>query len=377
MISLNTGLPGHGKTLRVIWFVQRYVEAENKRLAAEAEAAGTEPLVRQVYYSGIKDLSLPWIECDSTKWFELPPGSIIVVDECQKVFPCLPSGAKRPDHYTKLATHRHDGFDLFFITQQPSLLDNFARALCESHSHSVRKFGMQRATIYKWDMVQQQPRSLAAQKSALVESWSYPKEVYGYYKSAEVHTVIRRIPPKLIFAVLFVLSMPVLFWYVLDSYQSRMKKPENAAVASSASDASLSDSASGGVAGHVDPMQDARRYVHSNTPRVEGVAHSAPKYDEITKPVRAPVPAMCIKRGNRCQCYSQQATKLNMPTNMCLDIAYNGYFQEFDPNGRDGGSGDRSIDQSRSRGDAQVAKVDDRVVVLPYTPDPPRYAGGK
>jgi zona occludens toxin len=331
MITLQTGLPGHGKTLHCLWFINRYLISENKRLQDEADKVGSVPLVRQVYYAGIKDLKLPWIEIDPVKWAECPPGSIIVIDECQDVFPGMANGAKRPDFYSALAKHRHSGFDIFLITQDPSLVDNFVRKLVDRHLHSVRKFGFQRATVYEWSGVQQAPRSVASIKSAIVKDWSYPKEVFGYYKSAEVHTVVRRVPAKLVMAIMFVVAMPFVFMYALSVYQDRHSAPAAAtAVESSSGGVRQPSSSSSSQPVPVDPVLDAKQYAYANTPRVDGVVSTSPKYDQLTRPVRVPVPAMCIKRGSKCQCYSQTASKMNMSYGACMDIAYNGYFEEFD-----------------------------------------------
>lgn len=371
MITLQTGLPGHGKTLHTLWVINSYVAAENKRLKEEADKTGAVPLVRQVFYSGIKDLSLPWTEFDPTTWMDLPAGAIIVMDECQDVFPPLPTGAKKPAHYQMLAKHRHSGFDIFLITQDPALIDNFVRKLCERHFHSVRIFGLQRNTIYEWSFVQQAPRSASAQKAAVKNSWKFPKEVFKYYKSAEVHTVVRRVPKKLIFAVLFILCVPVLVYLALNSYSNRFKKPETSVAPGGSS--TLSSASTGQPNGSTfDPELDARQYVHSQTPRVQGLQLSAPKYDNLTKPTSVPVPAMCIKRGDRCQCYTQQATKLDMPMNVCLDIAHNGYFREFQA---DQGA-QAPVSAGAPAGDRpsyREAGSSSNVTYIPYIPDPKPY----
>lgn len=72
---------------------------------------------------------LPWTKIEPKKWMDCPPGSIIVIDECQFVFPKKPNGSKLPEFYEKLAIHRHNGYDIFLITQNPTLVDNFVRGV--------------------------------------------------------------------------------------------------------------------------------------------------------------------------------------------------------------------------------------------------------
>jgi len=81
MIEQITGLPGAGKTLITLARVKELAEKEN----------------RQVYYNGITDLKLPWIELDKGEdWYKVPPGSIVVIDEAQRVFRPRGAGAQVP-----------------------------------------------------------------------------------------------------------------------------------------------------------------------------------------------------------------------------------------------------------------------------------------
>lgn len=316
MITLLTGLPGNGKTLFALWYIKAQADKET----------------REVYYHNIKDLTLPWTVTDPEKWMDLPNGSIIVIDEAQDVFPKKPNGAALPAWYSELAKHRHKGFDIYLITQHPTLLDNFVRQLVGRHFHSIRKFGMERSTIYEWSAANPTPQNASSHKNAITLKWSYPKEVYTYYKSAEVHTVKRSVPVKLVMAVGFILLVMVGGYYALDSFQSRGKKP--AAAPGSAALVQPGGSVLGAMGGPAavpfDPVADAKHWIQMATPRITGLAQTAPKYDELTKPVRVPVPAMCIQHGEKCGCFTQQGTAMDVQFNMCLGFARNGFFQEFD-----------------------------------------------
>lgn len=324
MITFITGLPGNGKTLYALWYIKMKAEKEQ----------------REVYYHNIKDLTLPWTVFDPQKWMMLPKGSIIVIDEAQEVFPKKPNGAALPDFYSELAKHRHHGFDIYLITQHPSLVDNFVRQLGGQHLHSVRKFGLDRSTIYEWSAVNPAPQNPSSQKSAITLKWAYPKEVYTYYKSAEVHTVKRSIPAKLILAVAFVLFVFGGGYWLLQSYQDRLKPKEvqSTGFVGQTNGAVAQGAAPVGQLARLDPIEDARRYVENATPRIAGLPHTAPKYDHLTEPDRVPVPAACIQKGSRrsvsegasCKCFSQQGTAMDVEFNMCVSFANNGYFKDFD-----------------------------------------------
>lgn len=326
MITLGTGLPGNGKTLFMLWYIKAKADRER----------------REVFYYNVKDLNAEkvgnWQTFDPKKWMDLPHGSIILIDECQEIFPKKPNGSQLPDYYEELAKHRHKGFDIFLITQHPTLIDNFVRRLVGQHFHSVRKFGLQRATIYEWSAVSPSPENVASQKNAVALKWSFPKEVFGWYKSAEVHTVKRSIPAKLIIAAVFVLAVPALGYYMLDRFQSR-GKVEGVAVPPAAADGVSSVPASVPAAAGEKPfdaLADARHFQDMNTPRIVGLPQTAPKYDKLTEPVRVPVPAACVQIGRAaagkvsCKCFTQQGTPMAVEFNMCVEFARNGYFQDFD-----------------------------------------------
>lgn len=71
-------------------------------------------------------------------------------------------------------------------------------------------------------------------------------------------------------------------------------------------------------------------YVKQFQPRVPGLAYTSPVYDEVTKPVRAPYPAACVQGASRCQCYTQQGTKLEVPKDLCQGIVAGGFFMAWD-----------------------------------------------
>lgn len=358
MITLGTGLPGNGKTLFMLWYIKAKADRER----------------REVFYHNVKDLDTAkvgnWMPFDPKKWMDMPHGSIILIDECQEIFPKQPNGSKLPDYYEELAKHRHKGFDIYLITQHPTLIDNFVRRLVGQHFHSVRKFGMQRSTIYEWSSCNPSPETPTSQKSAVPLKWAYPKEVFTWYKSAEVHTVKRSVPGKLILAVLFVVLVPLGGWYALDKFQQRGKVAPDEVTVSPASGSGAAAAGALGAGGfdpkRFDPLEDARQYLAMNTPRLEGLPHTAPKYDPLTVPVRVPVPAACIQvgqaaRGNvSCKCYSQQGTPMAVEFNMCIEFARNGYFQDFDADR------DRQQDQKAATGAAVVSAVPD----VPMRVDP-------
>lgn len=339
MIDLLTGLPGNSKTLFALKNVSDRAKSEN----------------RQVYYSGIpftqlgKDV-LGWIEVDPIKWAECPPDSIVVIDEAQRIFRNRSINTTPPKYVSDLETHRHLGIDLVFITQMPKLIDPGVRALVGRHRHMVRIMGMEASTVHQWTEVRDDCNKGARRRDSEKTKWLFDKTFYPYYKSAEVHTMKRMIPKR----IWLVLLVPLAIGVAVYAVSRLVKKPP---VPTQLSEGQITQALQGQGGqiqrAAIDPLADAKQYVFQQTPRIEGVLFTAPKYDELTKPSAVPMPVACVDSSKRCQCYTQQGTKIETPKNMCIDIAHNGYFQEFNPNGREQNQPRTTTAQIRP--DSQVA----------------------
>jgi len=318
MIHLVTGLPGHGKTLWTLWYYKRKSEEEN----------------RPVYYFNISELTLPWHQLDNPeKWFECEANAIIIIDEAQKVFRPAASGAGVPEFIAKLETHRHGGIDIVLITQMPMLIHKNVRMLTGRHNHIVRFFGANNATVHEWPECRDNPKQ---RKDSQSSRWFYPKEVYGYYKSAEVHTVKRSIPLKFYLIFLMPIVALVLAYVGYRMLQPVFQKPgqnqEQGMPAGGNMIDRLNNKADGVSPGQssdaVKPMTKAE-YIAQYQPRIADVQYSAPAYDQVTKPVTAPYPAACVASSSRCTCYTQQGTRLNTSDAFCRNVVTNGYFVDW------------------------------------------------
>lgn len=312
MIELITGAPGSGKSLFAIWTIENRRKKEN----------------RDVYYNGISGINLPWIEFDDpNKWYELPAGAIIIIDEAQRVFRPRHSSAAVPEAVSRLETHRHNGHDIYMITQHPTLIETNVRRLAESHHHLMRKFGAAWATIHTWKGVKENCDK--TRKDSITKEFKYPKEVYKWYTSAEIHTHKFKLPWKL----WLILLLPLIALTGLFFANSSIKKVGSEQKPSFAIPAP--------VASQVPERQQLdkiRKQLQENftpesmAPRFPDLPFTAPRYDNITAATTAPVPAACVSSKTRCQCYSQQATPINVSEAVCRDFVAHGYFQDFQPN---------------------------------------------
>lgn len=372
MIELITGLPGNAKTLHALDLVIARAKAEN----------------RTVYHAGLKELQADdprllgttWVQFDPLKWHEeVPSGSIIFIDECQKIFRNRSLGSLPGKHVTELEEHRHKGLDFYMITQHPSLIDPAVRKLTQTHRHMVRIWGMEASTVHKWNGVKENCDKNGSRSDSEKTKWAFNKGLYGVYKSADVHTMKRQIPLRAKLLLLMPLVLIAVGWFV---FQKVSKSSPSAAAPAAQAVASPASFVGGpvpvealeGRAKRIDPIEDARQYVFESTPRVVGLEHTAPKYDEITKPVRAPIPAACMQMKSQrvCKCYTQQGTPMQVNYDTCVQIATNGYFQDFDPEKR----GETAVaDAAPAVAPAAGQPVHvNHVTVIPYTPEPRRVS---
>lgn len=310
MITLITGTPGAGKTLYALNYVKDLSEKEN----------------RPVFYNGVNDLKLPWSELDKGEdWHTVPAGSIVLIDECQRVFRPRGNGSAVPLHVEKLETHRHDGIDLVVITQHPMLVESNVRRLVGRHFHVMRNFGMKRATVHEWGQVKE-----ACDKNrsdSIRHEFAYPATSFEWYKSAELHTHKRRIPAKLwvLLAVPFVLAAIAYAMYQWQLSKVQTAKPESGPI-SSGKVVPASAAVTTASVPAVDPIQ----WFNDQTPRIVGLPHTAPVYDNLAKPTVMPLPVGCIASANKCFCVTEQGTRIpDMQESICRDIVKNGYFNPY------------------------------------------------
>lgn len=326
MIYLLTGGNGSGKTLLTLRDVREKSIKEN----------------RPVYHNGRFEIVEggpldTWKKIDFKDWQSVPDGAIFVMDECHND---LPKGGKGepPAYIAALAEHRRRGFDFYLITQHPMNIDPFVRRLIASpgwHRHLKRASGAQLVAVLEWPAVNDQPQRNGSGASAAVSMVPYPKEVYTWYRSTTLDTAKTKIPFQVKVLAACLLLVPLLGYFGWQSMQkfAGSKKPDVAAITPGAPGA-VTAAPPGQMADK--PVMTTTQLLASYTPRIPGLPQTAPRYDEVTKPTIAPVPAACVSMGNRCDCFTQQGTKLQTPADLCKQIVAGGFFMDWDQGGAGG-----------------------------------------
>lgn len=319
MFTLITGVPGASKTLNALDIVEK-------------ERVNPDGSKRPVYYWRIPELKLDWIPLhapdstpeeararfdkpvdapDSEKarpedahyWYNCPVGSIIVIDECQKVFPILPQSKrdKLPKHITELEEHRHKGFDLYFMSQKPRLIDISVRAHVQRHWHFERPFGMEYANRMAWENKVASVDDRADRASADVTRVPFPKKWYGKYRSAAEHNVKKRLPwKKISVAVGGLVAVVALFVFAFTRLVGG-KDVETVAGGPGAESAANPVSSTSAVSAWSP---------ESFIPRAASWAWSAPFYDEVAKVSSPPRVIGCMSiidnGAETCRCHNGQ-----------------------------------------------------------------------
>lgn len=322
MIYLTTGANGAGKTLLTLKDVRAQQLKEN----------------RPVYYHGFeiepaKAAEFGWQEFDPKKWQDLPDGSICIMDECQNEFPVRRSGSEVPEYINAIAQFRRKrGFDFWLICPHPSLIDLFIRRLIDKpswHRHLKRAFGADVVSVLQFSSPDMRCEEPGAGSRGEVTMRPYPKEVYGWYKSASLHTAKRKIPRAVYVLGAAAVAVPAMLYYAITGVYGNVTKGEalSTPAQTAAPPVTAASAASRPDAALIKITAD--EYLALRKARLQDFPHTAPVFDGVTAPVVAPYPAACVHMAKICKCYSQQGTLLATSGEVCLQIVKHGFFIEW------------------------------------------------
>jgi len=318
MLYLITGANGAGKTLNTLKWVRHRQLEENR------------PVCHNGRFEPVEGGELSnWKTIDIKNWQEEPDGTIFLVDECHNDFPLRSPSGTPPEYVRMLAEHRRRGFDFYFVTQHPQNIDAFVRRLIGPpgwHRHLKRSFGVDMVSVLEWSAVNPTCEKEGSGKNAIVTMQVFPKEVYGWYKSASLHTGKKRIPFKVWLFFACLICIPLLIWLAFFMLPGKRNKETNDDVLQTPT---VTITSSKTESSSTSQTLTISQWLELRTPRLPYFPHTAPVYDKVTEPTLAPYPAACIEMRGNCKCYSQQATQLQVSTNACLYIVKFGYFLDW------------------------------------------------
>jgi len=318
-VIIVTGQPGSGKTALTV-----------DMLANDPQFKG-----RPIFAMGIPDLKLPHIPCPPVEewtetrqdkddptlelpYFTFPENALVVIDEAQRVYRPRPPGSKVPQEVAAFETHRHTGVDFILLTQHAGLLDSNIRKLVGRHIHiRVTPLGRYR---YEWTELGD-PESNSSRELAARSKFTLPKRSFDLYKSSELHTKIKvRMP-----AFVYVFGVALLSTIALGYYAyTRVDARVNPVASVEKKDTVEHQNGKQGI-----KTAGLSGYLEERQPRLAGLAHTAPVYDEITKPVDAPYPTGCMATSKRCRCTDQQGNDYVTTDAICRQIVEHGMFKDW------------------------------------------------
>ena len=313
MITLITGIPGTGKTALAVKMM-------------------TEIKDRPIFSMGIRELQVPhqpvppvseWTELRPVPedpsllqpWFTFPPNSIIFIDEAQNVYRPRASSSKVPDHVAANETHRHTGVDFVILTQAPGLIDANVRKFIKRHIH-IRETALGRYK-YEWKEIGD-PESKTSRDIARRDRYKPPKEVFGLYKSAEVHTKVKVKTPWYVYVFFASLLMLGIVGYRIYYRIQEANGPQKLKELTTSPQTAQGSIASAAI-------KTPEQYVQQFAPREPGFMHTAPAYDELTKAQTVPEPVGCYESAKTgCKCLTQQGTTYETSEQICRNWLANG-----------------------------------------------------
>lgn len=330
-IELFTGLPGNGKTALLV-----------ERLVSEAAKAE-----RPIFAAGIDGLApgLATVLDDPRRWNErdaqgnplVPDGALIFIDEAWKWFGHLHDASRQatPKHVLDLAEHRHRGIDFVWTTQQPAQIYPFARGLIATHYHVVRRFGTRMIDVFRWEELQEDVKSAAKRDHAQRTTRALPKDVFGLYKSAELHTIKARVPLKVLALPLLVVAAIFAVWLAFKLLPGAGvtagdgSEGSEAALAAPSLDLPAAERGRGGKRTYA----SVDEYVAAHMPRLPTHPWSAPIFDH--RDVTADPMVFCMSSGTgrdahgheygaSCRCVTEQGTRYVMADADCRATARHG-----------------------------------------------------
>ena len=332
MIILVTGQPGLGKTSHALDMLVHDEQFSN----------------RPKYVMGVPDLSIDHVPCPpidewvefrqdehdeklKLPYFTFPPGSIVFLDEAQRIYRPRSVGSAVPPIVAAFETHRHCGIDFILVTQHPNLIDMNIRRLIGRHIH-LRSTALG-SYIYEWPELGEID-SHSSRETASKSRFRLPRRVWSLYKSSAQHTKIKgRVPFYMWLALGAGLAFLALMYYVFQKVAPKIPGATPAATETKPAPdenhppfpmAPAPVGAPGQPRTNFHESIDA--YIETQRPRMIGLPHTAALYDGLTQPKQAPEPVGCYATASKCACVTQQGTKYDTTDDICRQLLKNPMF---------------------------------------------------
>lgn len=299
-ITLLTAVPGGGKTSYAVWNVIKKAHEEGK----------------VIYTCGIPKLKIPTIELtydQIRQWNQiennqnnlpelvnLEHGSLIVIDEVQKLWPAI--GSKVSDDIKDLSVHRHYGLSFFLITQSPNLIHRNVLALVDRHLH-IRVTWAGRK-IFEWPEYCRTPGAKSSRNSAIPHNYTLPKNSFSLYHSSTHHIKPEKsIPTAFYIFVIGFIATAILSFTAYERVMAKGKPSEPLEIAQETPPKP--------------PEPESFKPIEQPVQQVTYIAEPQHDTQLLTRSIDWTTVSACLSNKSGCVCYGLAAERLVVPKETC------------------------------------------------------------
>lgn len=272
-------------------------------------------------FDDIRPLNLHFTHIDNpATWVDLPKQSVFLADEIHHYWP-VRTRDKLPAELEAISTHRHDGKDLVFITQDFANTDVFLRRMMNHHRH-FEFVGGDRIACYarkKYIDISNPFDKKAAEKTLIKR----PSDFYGSYFSTELDTnnnklakgaknalILGAVSLVVFLAALFV-GFPYAYAAIMGEEQTEESQPVTKEIKTDSS---------------IPSFKPVDLSVYES--KIKGMPWTAPLYDKNLKVAQYP-DLLCFEVEDSCKCLTQQNTEYSIEDVYCKAIASGGVFNPY------------------------------------------------
>lgn len=289
MMYLVSATPGTGKSCWVVKQITQWIEDPANK--------------GRKIYSNIAGLKIQGVEVPPDDFRECLDGSIIVYDEAQEIEHYSSDSRANNPIAKALSKHRHRGFDIWFITQDPSLLHKYVLKNIYLHYYLWRPAQRQMIEIYTFARAIVSPTKEDFKNSYDKVWWRFEEYYLQFYKSTVFNTSKKVGSSKrngAIFTALIFACMIGWFIYPVIKHGSNISKAPTAQQpkalpASSASVVTKKPI----VASVVNPMQPASQVLQTSVNQ----GFYNPLHGNYIQHIEQ-VPVSIISFGSKCTAYN-------------------------------------------------------------------------
>lgn len=216
MLYLISATPGTGKTC---WMVKKLVE----------EFIESDDYKNRPIYANIAGLKIDGIKYPPDDFRECPDGSLIIYDEAQDIEHYNSDSRANNPVAKELSKHRHRGFDIYFITQDPSMLHKYVLKNVFLHYYLWRPAQRQMIEIYTFARAIVSPTKEDFKNAYDKVWWRFEEYYLQFYKSTAINTSKKVGSSKkfgIIFTFLIFMAMIAFFMYPAIANSKKMKQAE-------------------------------------------------------------------------------------------------------------------------------------------------------